>query len=271
MRRMAMNRRGISVLAILLVVFCWGVALLADERRGLTADLNGIVTKTNFVEYIEYLDSIGFIAIQSKLNPDGNPLRERGLNDAAWLMWEKDIAFPANNGNRADWRSPTSVVADSLLLDVRASDLLRFDLLQTGAVVANGEVRVFKSCGESMEAFMHELAARFAATTMLIKFQVANHLDVSYFGAETNMLYITERGSLEDSVTHKNITLKIRYKDDSLSKHRKAIAAALMTAGTATKSRESNAPVSVRAADKEAMEDEKKKDLTENAETRTFK
>ena len=85
------------------------------------------------------------------------------------------------------------------------------------------------------------------------------------------MLYITERGSLEDSLTYKNITLKIRYKDDSLSKHRKAIAAALMTAGTATKPRNPNAPVSVRAADKDAMEDEKKKDLTEDAETRTFK
>ena len=37
-----MNRRGISALAIVLVVvFCWSVALLADELRGLTVDLNG--------------------------------------------------------------------------------------------------------------------------------------------------------------------------------------------------------------------------------------
>ena len=28
-----------------------------------------------------------------------------------------------------------------------------------------------------------------------------NNLEVSYLGAATNMLYITERGSLEDSVT----------------------------------------------------------------------
>ena len=66
-------------------------------------------------------------------------------------------------------------------------------------------------------------------------FTFAQRLDVSYLGAETNMLYITERGSLEDGVTYKNITLKIRYKDDSLSKHRKAIAEALMTAGAVTK------------------------------------
>ena len=68
------------------------------------------------------------------------------------------------------------------------------------------------------------------------------------------MLYITERGSLEDSVTYKNITLKIRYKDDSLSKHRKAIAEALMTAGTVTKLRESNAQIPVVADDNIANE-----------------
>ena len=231
-----MNRRGISALAIVLVVvFCWSVALLADERRGLTVDLNGIVTKTNFVEYLKYQDSIGFNAIQNKLNPDGNPLKESGLKDAAWLMWEKDFAFPTKDENHADWSLPANVVADFLHLEVRAFDMLKFELLQTGTVVANGEVRVFKSCGEPMEAFMHQQAERFATTTMLIKFKVAKSLDVSYLGAETNMLYITERGSLEDSVTYKNITLKIRYKDDSLSKHRKAIAEALMTAGAVTK------------------------------------
>ena len=208
-----MNRRGISALAIVLVVvFCWSVALLADERRGLTVDLNGIVTKTNFVEYLKYQDSIGFNAIQNKLNPDGNPLKESGLKDAAWLMWEKDIAFPTKDENHADWSLPANVVADFLHLEVRAFDMLKFELLQTGTVVANGEVRVFKSCGEPMVAFMHQQAERFATTTMLIKFQVAKRLDVSYLGAETNMLYITERGSLEDSVTYKNIILKIRYK-----------------------------------------------------------
>ena len=56
-----MNCRGIKVFAILLVaVFCQSFVALADERRGLTVDLCGIVTKTNFVEYIKYLDSIGF-------------------------------------------------------------------------------------------------------------------------------------------------------------------------------------------------------------------
>ena len=65
----------------------------------------------------------------------------------------------------------------------------------------------------------------------------------SILGVETNMLYITERGSLEDSLTYKNITLKIRYKDDSLSKHRKEIAEALMTAGVVTKFKVPNAPV----------------------------
>ena len=233
---LTMNCRGIKVFAILLVaVFCQSFVALADERRGLTVDLCGIVTKTNFAEYIKYLDSIGFSAIQDKLNSGGNPEKQGGLRDAAWLMWEKDIVFPANDENRVDWSLPTNAVVDSLLLEVRASGVLRFDLLKNGNVVANGEVGVFKSCGEPMVAFMHQQAERFATTTMLIKFQVAKRLDVSYLGAETNMLYITERGSLEDSVTYKNITLKIRYKDDSLSKHRKAIAEALMTAGAVTK------------------------------------
>ena len=260
-----MNRRGISALAIVLVVvFCWSVALLADERRGLTVDLNGIVTKTNFVEYLKYQDSIGFNAIQNKLNPDGNPLKESGLKDAAWLMWEKDIAFPTKDENHADWSLPANVVADFLHLEVRAFDMLKFELLQTGTVVANGEVRVFKSCGEPMVAFMHQQAERFATTTMLIKFQVAKRLDVSYLGAETNMLYITERGSLEDSVTYKNITLKIRYKDDSLAKHRKAIAAALMTAGAVAKFKVPNAPVLL-FADDNAANGSEKKNSRENA------
>jgi hypothetical protein len=60
------------------------------------------------------------------------------------------------------------------------------------------------------------------------------------------MLYITERGSLEDSLTYKNITLKIRYKDDSLSKHRKAIAEALMTAGAVTKPKASKVSVTIK-------------------------
>lgn len=69
-----MNCRGIKVLAILLVaVFCQSFVALADERRGLTVDLCGIVTKTNFVKYIKYLDSIGVSAIQDKLNSGGNP------------------------------------------------------------------------------------------------------------------------------------------------------------------------------------------------------
>jgi hypothetical protein len=72
------------------------------------------------------------------------------------------------------------------------------------------------------------------------------------------MLYITERGSLEDSLTYKNITLKIRYKDDSLSKHRKAIAEALMTAGVVTKFKVSNAPVLLFADDNAANGREKK-------------
>ena len=267
-----MNRRGISVLAIVLVVvFCWSVALLADERRGLTVDLNGIVTKTNFVEYLKYQDSIGFNAIQNKLNPDGNPLKERGLKDAAWLMWEKDIAFPTKDENRADWSLPTNVVADFLHLEVRASDMLKFDLLQTGTVVANGEVSVFKSCGEPMEAFMHQQAERFVTTTMQIKFQVAKSLDVACLGTETNMLYITERGSREDSLTYKNITLNIRYTDDSLAKHRKAIAVALMNAGAVLKPHDHKDSVSGRVADKEAVDGEKKEGMKENAETRTVK
>ena len=63
-------------------------------------------------------------------------------------------------------------ITSRVLLGMR--DVLKFDLLQTGTVVANGEVRVFKSCGEPMEAFMHQQAERFVTTTMQIKFQVAH-------------------------------------------------------------------------------------------------
>ena len=118
---------------------------------------------------------------------------------------------------------------------------------------------------------MHQQAERFVTTTMQIKFQVAKSLDVAYLGAETNMLYITERGSREDSLTYKNITLNIRYTDDSLAKHRKAIAVALMNAGAVLKPRNPQAPASGQASDKEAVDGEKKKDLKENAETRTVK
>ena len=85
------------------------------------------------------------------------------------------------------------------------------------------------------------------------------------------MLYITERGSREDSLTYKNITLNIRYTDDSLAKHRKALAVALMNAGAVLKPRDHKDAVSGRASGKEAVDGEKKKDLKENAETRTVK
>ena len=106
----------------------------------------------------------------------------------------------------------------------------------------------------SMSSVRQEAEAIDKEIMRLASGNYVNNLEVSYLGAATNMLYITERGSLEDSVTHKNITLKIRYKDDSLAKHRKAIAAALMTAGTVTKLRESNAQIPVVADDNIAEE-----------------
>ena len=72
-------------------------------------------------------------------------------------------------------------------------------------------------------------------------------------------------------LTYKNITLNIRYTDDSLAKHRKAIAVALMNAGAVLKPRNPQAPASGQASGKEAVDGEKKKDLKENAETRTVK
>ena len=72
-------------------------------------------------------------------------------------------------------------------------------------------------------------------------------------------------------MTYKNITLNIRYTDDSLAKHRKAIAVALMNAGAVPKPRDHTDPDSARAADKETVDGEKKKDLKENAETRPVK
>ena len=103
----------------------------------------------------------------------------------------------------------------------------------------------YYSCRKQKEAFLNKYSGPAnSSKSPLFSFSLVQRLDVSYLGAETNMLYITERGSLEDSLTYKNITLKIRYKDNSLSDHRKAIAEALMTVGVVLKPLASNASIS---------------------------
>ena len=98
---------------------------------------------------------------------------------------------------------------------------LAFDILKGDMVIANCDATVFNTCSEQIESFIYPYAKRFSNSNMPLHFHLLNNLEVSYLGAETNMLYITERGSLEDSLTYKNITLKIRYKDNSLTIERR--------------------------------------------------
>ena len=234
------------------------------NHESLNADLSAMALKTNMVGFLSYQRSIGLTTMQDKLAPNGCSRLDAGLENMAWVMWQKDIAFPSNDVDCAEWRCPAVLAVDSLWFDVRASDAFRFDMFKDGVVMANGEVRVFNTCKEQIESFMYPHAVRFSNSTMPLHLRLLNSLEISYLGAKTNMLYITERGSREDSLTYKNITLNIRYKDDSLSKHRKAIAEALMTAGAVTKFQVSNAPVLL-FADDNAANGSEKKNSRENA------
>ena len=48
---------------------------IVEKQKVSSLTLNGIVTKTNFVEHLEYMDSTAFNATPDKLNPDENPLK----------------------------------------------------------------------------------------------------------------------------------------------------------------------------------------------------
>lgn len=234
------------------------------KHESLNVGLSAMVMKTNMVEFLSYQRSIGLTTMQNKLTPNGCSLLDAGLENMAWVMWQKDIVFPSNDVDCAGWRCPASLAVDTLRFYVQRSDALRFDILKGDMVIANCDATVFNTCSEQIESFMYSHAKRFSNSNMPLHFRLLNNLEVSYLGAETNMLYITERGSLEDSLTYKNITLKIRYKDNSLSDHRKAIAEALMTAGVVTKFQVPNAPVLL-FADDNAANGSEKKNSRENA------
>ena len=237
---------------------------ITEEQKASSLNLSGIVAKTNVVEFLSYQRSIGLTTMQNKLTPNGCSLLDAGLEVMAWVMWQKDIVFPSNDVDCARWRCPADLAVDALRFDVQRLDASRFDMLKDDMVIANCEATVFNTCSEQIESFMYPHAMQFINSNMPLHFRLLNNLEVSYLGAATNMLYITERGSLEDSVTHKNITLKIRYKDDSLAKHRKAIAEALMTAGTVTKFKVPNVP-DLLFADDNAANGSEKKNSRENA------
>ena len=250
------------------VILSWGLLLSADDHKQIVIDMKEFKVSEN--EFQAYLDSTGLGAMMS--NDQGELIGGLFWSDAAWIMWQKNIFLPTNDSDRAEWRWPTNVPVGKLQTQVCASKAPLFDILIAGDVIAKGEVKQYNSYREQRESFLNKYSgpANSSRPPSFI-FTFAQRLDVSYLGAETNMLYITERGSREDSLTYKNITLNIRYTDDSLAKHRKAIAVALMNAGAVLKPRNPQAPASGRASGKEAVDGEKKKDLKENAETRPVK
>ena len=221
------------------------LAFSGSGQQEVSLSVNGISIKTNVVEFQTYLDTIGFHAIRKSLAPGGTLVWKMGVQDAVWVMWQRDIVIPFNDVCCTEWRCPTNASINSLRLDVRQLDASRFDVLNASSVIANAEVSVFNTYADKLQFFINSFARRCIGNAPLAM-NLLDSLDVSYLGAETNMLYITERGSLEDSLTYKNITLKIRYKDNSLSKHRKAIAEALMTAGAVTKPKASKVSVTIR-------------------------
>lgn len=219
------NRIANIVFSILL---CGSAGGAIAQQRGLVIDWG--VAKTNNTDFQHYLDSIDFRAIQASLDQNSDIVWKMGVQDAAWLMWEKNIVFPSNEMEHAVWRWPVNVAVDSQLFDIRASSNQLFNIFNAGRMIASGEVNVFNTCREQMESFV-EFYARRCIGSAPLALSLVNRLDVSYLGMERNMLYITERDSREDTLTYKNITLKIRYGDDSMLMKRKEIVVAIMNAG----------------------------------------
>lgn len=257
------SRRNLIVVLMFAVMTCVSLAFSGSGQQGVSLSVKGISIKTNVVEFQAYLDTIGFHAIRKSLAPSGSLVWKMGVQDAVWVMWQRDIVIPFNDVCCTEWRCPTNASINSLRIDVRQLDASRFDVLNASSVIANAEVSVFNTHADKIQSFINSFARRCIGNAPLAMI-LLDSLDVSYLGAETNMLYITERGSLEDSLTYKNITLKIRYKDNSLSDHRKAIAEALMTAGVVTKFKVPNAPVLL-FADDNAANGSEKKNSRENA------
>ena len=234
-----------SVITTILVgvILCLGSLLSANDHKKVVINMNEF--KVSEKEFKAYLDSTGLGVMMS--NDKGELIGGLFWNDAAWIMWQKNIFLPTNDFDRAEWRWSTNVVAGNLQMQECESKAPFFDIFFAGDVIAKGEVKQYDSCRKQKEAFLNKYSGPAnSSRSPLFSFSLVQRLEVSYLGAETNMLYITERGSLEDSLTYKNITLKIRYKDDSLSKHRKAIAEALMTAGVVLKPKASKVSVTIR-------------------------
>ena len=211
----------------------------ADQPEIILPSINGMPLKTDMIDFQRYLNTIGFNAIEETLNQGGDPVLKIGLRDAAWLMWEKDIIFPSNDMDHAEWRRPVGLEVDQLKMHLRERDSTRYNLIKGETLIANCEVSAFDTCHEQMKEFLLRYAVRLCCSAP-VKFSILNDLESSYIGPQTNMLYITERGSREDSLIYKNITLKVKYVDDSVLKYRKEIATSLMRDGAVLKSAHTN-------------------------------
>lgn len=208
----------------------------ADQPEIILPSINGMPLKTDISDFERYLDSMRFKSIENQVEA---PLPKMMLGDAAWLMWERDIVFPSNDMDRVEWRHPIGLGVEKLKMVLRERDSARFDLIRGSAVIANCEVRSFNTCCEQVKAFLLRYAVRLCCSAP-VKFSILNDLESSYIGSQTNMLYITERGSREDSLIYKNITLKVKYVDDSVLKYRKEIVTSLMRDGAVLKSANTN-------------------------------
>ena len=264
-----MRRNKSAITTILVgVILSWGSLSSADDHKKVVINMKEF--KVSEKEFKAYLDSTGLGAMMS--NDKGELIGGLFWSDAAWIMWQKNIFLPTNDFDRAEWRWPTNVVAGNLQMQVCVSRTPLFDILFAGDVIARGEVKQYNSCREQREAFLNKYSGPAnSSRPPSFRFSLAQRLDVSYLGAETDMLHIAERGSREDSLTYKNITLKVRYTDDSLAKHRKTIAEALMSAGAVLKSCMSDNPGSSQVADGKEIDGEKKKGLNEGVVTRAIK
>ena len=251
------NKSGVITTILVGVILCLGSLLSANDHKKVVINMNEF--KVSKKEFKAYLDSTGLGVMMS--NDKGELIGGLFWNDAAWIMWQKNIFLPTNDFDRAEWRWSTNVVAGNLQMQECESKAPFFDIFFDGDVIAKGEVKEYESCRKQKEAFLNKYSGPAnSSRSPLFSFSLVQRLDVSYLGAKTNMLYITERGSLEDSLTYKNITLKIRYKDDSLSKHRKAIAEALMNAGAVTKPKVSKVSVLDQAAVDDVMGTKRRRD-----------
>ena len=221
-----------KVVIMFAIAICCRHGLSVDQPEIILPSINGMPLKTDMSDFERYLDAMGFKSIENQVEA---PMPKMMLGEAAWLMWERDIVFPSNDMDCAEWRHPIGLDVVKLKMVIRERDSARFDLIRGSVVIANCEVRAFNTCCEQVKAFLLRYATRLCCSAP-VKFSILNNLESSYIGPQTNMLYITERGSREDSLIYKNITLKVKYVDDSVLKYRKEIVTSLMRDGTVLKS-----------------------------------